>query len=502
MIRSDVQNAFKRVYSPETVASSSPQDYFRLYMIFAISGVSRFRSGLSSEHPYGYYLAALTHIEAVPLIGSADAIQNLLLIARFGMYHHIGTSLWDISHFCMRQCIELGYHLPAPSNTMLLEDQKCRRIFWECYVLDRYSSGILGRPFAIADEDVGALLPILANDEEIEHMSSPFGLDAATIAMQHITELSVCVFCIQLRRITSRIYSEFYTGRKHSAQSGTTTPSQHLTAGHVETKLQEFLAELEAWRKDAPVFAFPRSLYERPEWYDFMMEKDKLILIRGAMHIAPKKRNGTPSASLLNLCYETASKVITLYADLKQRRHITWTRSYFQTLFTAGLSVVYSLSLRTDTDNELSGDHLFVLERCAEVLESFKQDMPDAGSFAVVFGHLKQELLVKRPSLATDNAATLIGARDQLSSGETQIWQQQSQPGLAAFPLDDNPSINALDDFALPGFDASLLAHQPLDWLMTEGTMENIEAGLGEYAWGSAGLDLYQWNHLDLGNIG
>ena len=80
-------------------AQCNPQDLFRLFMLFAISGVTRYRSGLSKEHPFGYYLAALAHIGSVQLIGTPDAIQNSLLIGRFGMYHHVGTSLWDISHF-------------------------------------------------------------------------------------------------------------------------------------------------------------------------------------------------------------------------------------------------------------------------------------------------------------------------------------------------------------------------------------------------------------------
>lgn len=61
-------------------------------MVFAISAVTRFRKGLSQEHPYGYYLAAQAYLGTTPLLGTLDAIQNLLLVSRFGMYHHIGKS--------------------------------------------------------------------------------------------------------------------------------------------------------------------------------------------------------------------------------------------------------------------------------------------------------------------------------------------------------------------------------------------------------------------------
>jgi hypothetical protein len=61
-------------------------------MVFAISAVTSYRSGISQEPPYGYYLAAQSYLRDIPLLGSIDAIQNLLLVARFGIYHHVGKN--------------------------------------------------------------------------------------------------------------------------------------------------------------------------------------------------------------------------------------------------------------------------------------------------------------------------------------------------------------------------------------------------------------------------
>lgn len=129
LVREDVLEVYNMVYDSNKSSQSSPQDHFRLFMIFAISGVTRYRAGLCKEHPFGYYLAALAYVKSISLIGSPDAIQNSLLMARFGMYQHIGTSLWDISQFCMRQCIELGYHAPPRAPVSAIEEQKQRRIF-------------------------------------------------------------------------------------------------------------------------------------------------------------------------------------------------------------------------------------------------------------------------------------------------------------------------------------------------------------------------------------
>jgi hypothetical protein len=118
-------------------------------MLFAISGVTRYRAGLSKAHPYGYYLSAQAHLNPTLVIGGPSAIQNLLLIARFGMYHHIGVSLWEIGAFCMRQCIELGYHTVPSRPVNALKEQIERRIFWDCYILDRICSSTLGKPLHI-----------------------------------------------------------------------------------------------------------------------------------------------------------------------------------------------------------------------------------------------------------------------------------------------------------------------------------------------------------------
>lgn len=224
---------FDRVYS-SVPGSYVPQDHFRLFMIFAISGVTRYRANLTDKHPYGYYLAALHWIDRIPIVGGADAIQNLLLVARFGMYYHVGISLWDISQSCMRQCVELDYHAESARLLTAFDEQKRRRIFWECYILDRYSSSMLGRPFAIADGDISAGIPAVANDETVRSMPALSHIEPP--ALQLPTELSVFVFCIRLRRISSRVRTDFYCVRKINAETGGGTPQQILALGRHRPK--------------------------------------------------------------------------------------------------------------------------------------------------------------------------------------------------------------------------------------------------------------------------
>ncbi|KAK8088765.1 hypothetical protein PG997_003726 [Apiospora hydei] len=525
LLRQDVLAIFNRIYNGTPPQPPSAQDFFRLFMVFSISAVTRYRRGDSSEHPYGYYLAAQEYVGNIPLIGSADAIQNLLLVCRFGMYHHIGTSLWEISQFCMRQCVEQNLHARPRLGSNLLQEQHQRRIFWECYISDRYSSGVLGRPFAISENDITVELPIDAADETItDAMLTGTALsDVPLNADGRPTELSVFVFCIRLRRITSRIHSAFYSGRGLSPIDGDAIPSSQVSSGHVYVLLYQFLGELGTWRRDAPTFPEPRSLYERTEWYDFLLEKDKLLLVRGAIHTAPRRHHDQPPDDLLVMC-------------LGRSRYITWTRGYFQVIFAAGLSIIYcvSLGLHHRGDDAAATKTRRTLQLCNDILVAFKKEMPDAGRFAVVFSILKDHFLRDPGSSLVGPASGAVGGPPHASNNHTSNLQQFPVSGDG--PMTKSPSVaihaepgmetaasswqqqqqggdgcsfmmptghNAFDPVRADsmaygegigfGADHDLLGAWPI---LTDEMMEHLEAGLGEFAWGTQGMDGFAWDNL------
>lgn len=526
LLRGGVLDIFNRIYCPTlSYARPSSQDYFRLFMVFAISSTTRYRAGLSSEHPYGYYLAAETYLGCIPIIKDVEAIQNLLLIARFGMYHHIGTSLWEISQLCMRQCIEWRLHMRSSEDLNPITEQHRRRIFWECYVLDRYSSGILGRPFAIVESEISVPLPLDADDETVLN-SSVTSLDKIpNNSSNELTELSVFIFCIKLRKISSRVHSTFYTGRSTHPYGAKDEekPPNFESIGHVYASFFRFQKELDAWRSTSPAFPNPRSLYERPEWHDFLYEKDRLLLARGAIHNVPSRPYacGGVAKEMLSICYASATRVIELYADLMGKGAITWTRSYFQVIFTAGLTIIYSINLdilRGQDDAELDPtDPLRTLNLCSSLLSYFKEKMPDAGSFAVVFDVLKGECIKDRLNCVTHQIPSIESVAESFSPT---TFNHQQEPisstshdqSLHPLSFDSlHPSLDHSDAIALPPimaqtnidhFDphsynsmAQDQHHSPQDFGfgLTDDLMNQLEAGLGEYAWDSINMDLDFW---------
>ncbi|KAJ8111167.1 hypothetical protein OPT61_g6173 [Boeremia exigua] len=497
LLRQEVLSIFYKLYgqSPPSdaivpaVTSPTTQDRFRLLMVFAISATTRYRAGLCNQHPYGYYLAAELCLGSIPLIQDTEALQNLLLIARFGMYHHIGCSLWEISQVCMRQCIELRLHERPPLPLDPLKEQHLRRIFWECYVLDRYSSGILGRPFAIAEADITVPLPVNAYDDHIataviQDLDSMYQLEGTAI-----TEMSIFIVFIELRRISSRIHTMFYTRRPTDSTSENWYIGIH-SIGHIHVKFMRFKSELDAWRVTVPTFSSPRSLYERPDWHDFMYHKDMLLLTRGALHSLPTPLTLSSSSTreLLITCYVSAARVVQLYADLMDKKAITWTRSYFQVIFTAGLTVTYCINLgvlaHVPHDPQNQNDAVETIARCARILNHFKDQMPDAGSFAVVFDLLKDDCINSihgRPAPAPTEQASYSS---EPVSVPVNLALQNAGNGSGNWPP-VGTGEDALENSVF-GFDFGL----------TDDLMTQLEAGMGEYAWGSLPLDGDMWDQF------
>ena len=54
LVRADVLEVYNKVYMPLGDVQRTSQDLFRLFMLFAISGITRYRAGVSKEHPFGY----------------------------------------------------------------------------------------------------------------------------------------------------------------------------------------------------------------------------------------------------------------------------------------------------------------------------------------------------------------------------------------------------------------------------------------------------------------
>ncbi|KAK7453009.1 hypothetical protein Landi51_04004 [Colletotrichum acutatum] len=270
-----------------------------------------------------------------------------------------------------------------------MDVQMKRRVFWQVYMIDRYSSTVLGKPFSIDDRDIEASFPADANDEDLvtaDQFSSDFEAFRSSHVTLDTTEMTVFFISVRLRQISSRIHSEFSRLACNYIQ-----PSKaHLAPGHIYTTLSCLMQDLQHWRDDCPVFQQPKCLYESQDWYDLLLAREKLYLVRRAIDLMPKRAGKAPR-HISNLCLKTALQTIWAYSKLCQQRPLTThTRSYFHMMFTAGLSVLFCVSTATKLEKEGLSDASAGLIQCEETLKNMAEQLPSAKHYVAVFEALRR----------------------------------------------------------------------------------------------------------------
>ncbi|KAL4898362.1 Zn(II)2Cys6 transcription factor [Aspergillus ambiguus] len=527
LLRRDVQGLYTSLFSEGQQSMNgcpvenriSNQALFRAFMIIAIGSVPLYRTGKHHFHPYGYYLTAMRYLEADFLSKGLDSIQDLLLVSRFGIYYHIGTSIWELIQLCTRMCIEQDLHRPGISarsrGITLLNEQQRRRVFWQCYMMDRYTSVMLDRPPAISDKDILVGFPVDADDEDLELAAESgrvVNLDefyrVGASQTKEITEMSVFFLCLRLRQITSKIHNSFRQKTSGPRNRAMSQLELATASGAIYADLDALLVELEHWRHSAPVFQNPRCLYERQEWYDLLLMRERLLLIRKAIDLVPKFNN-IPPRDLLFLCLQYAVGTITTFCWLFKQKLVTYTRSYFQTLFTAGLSVIFCVSVVKDIDLQTTMTATQAVEDGEETLKEMVHELPDAVNYVAVHEALRVDIMSKLRNFDGHDGesghthgiqSVISDTANQLNDGTRQSHEpcptdQQHIDGIEhqGTPLNilwPTFTLGRTENELLPteGHDARI-ENSLSSWnIFGQNLFWNMEAGmLGEYVYGDLG---------------
>ncbi|KAF5710992.1 transcription factor [Fusarium globosum] len=513
LLRRSIWALHQRLFNGQgTSAKASSHDLFRAFMICAIGAVLPYRNKLHHRHPEAYYNAALQHLGGDFLTRGLDSVQDLLLICRLGIYHPIGTSIWDVVRLCGRLCIELGLHNGTDVHGDLLQTQLRRRVFWQFYLIDRYSSTTLDRPFLIDDEDIETKFPVEVSDEELEAASQNVqSLDSFSYTREPNVQNEMTVFFIsvRLRQISSHIQTEFSKLRRKISN----TRSKHLLAGHIHVVMTKLFKELKDWRNSNPIIQEPSCLYETQEWYDLLIARERLSVLRRAIDLVPKV-NGSPPKEILTVFLRSALETIERYHIICQKREMmTHTRSYFHMLFTAALSVMYCISVSKKlTLEDMRASHQGLL-RCQELLNSVARQLPDAKSYVSVFEALHRDVSQRLwpnvrdmpgnvpvdPAMGFSNDISNFNGR----SFSPDLGTNTLSNGLANMPdfstnrqfFDHGlqPRTNMMDSvnqFDVPEQDGNGISEDYQDgssvnWaLLNYDSLWNMESALGQYVYG------------------
>lgn len=128
---------------------------FQVFMVLAISTTilsRQLKLPLSAE---GYCLSAMSYFDKIPIEGSLEGLQCLLLLQIYGMNNpSMGLNLWYLNYQCIASVLDLGLQrdVKASRNLSFLTQEMRTRIFWVVYSLDRTLATIMGRPIGLRDE--------------------------------------------------------------------------------------------------------------------------------------------------------------------------------------------------------------------------------------------------------------------------------------------------------------------------------------------------------------
>lgn len=195
----------------------------------------------------------------------------------------------------------------------------------------------------------------------------------------------------------------------------------------------------------------------------------------------------------MRLNLESAARAIELYADMLGRNFITWTRNYFQTIFTAGISIIHCLSFgANETEWHVADADRFwpVLNSCSDILAIFKREMPDASTFTIIFRETLKHLAQKRPMNASNTDR--VRCQPSMSTGQPLEEPTGDQLAPSHWYSPETTLIFDNDHLGSYQFDGQ-------DTFLSEDIMQSLEEGLGQYACGFPGDDPFNFELSEFG---
>jgi hypothetical protein len=393
----------------------SDEECFRAYAIFAIGAAYRKQelslhpseSAASFPDPTMLFSIAMRRRSNLNLLSGLDGIQNLLLVARFGFFYLTGASLWEISSLCMHVCIDVGLHQPPRLPLSAFGEQMRRRVFWQCYNMNRHCATTLGLPFGIADSHI-SVMPIADIEDEVL-LNTVQPLDAIELSPPGVsTDLSLMIWQVQLRQICSKMREDF-KNLKRLSQSDSGEFKECEDAAALWDVHVKHASHLSRWRSEFPlsfVGNSPLNDYLSTTWRDLHYFQEKLFLVRCSIdHSSSQSAAKDDPLDLVEELYNSASNVVKLYSQILGVAGIELTVGRLYRVLTAGLSALFTVVIEVQNAKRDSGKPLLgtwlearlgVLKLCRDTLESMSTQFmakPAAGRYVGYFELLCREVL-------------------------------------------------------------------------------------------------------------
>ncbi|KAH7131796.1 fungal-specific transcription factor domain-containing protein [Dendryphion nanum] len=368
-----------------------------LHLIYAIAArFMQLTKQVTDVDPEAHFAAAIEPMDFVMEQHNSSTVQFLTLLAIYGQRSPYGAGVWSQVRYAITLCVELGMHRKPsvhspPRDPRDLEIR--RRIFWSCYCLDRVTSILLGRTFAISDRDINVGLP--SPDPVYWDLTSIHAPPPSTPPWSPIQPF---IHIVKLRQLQSRIQRTVFR-----------VDCEHTPPSQFDPKLAQIRGELDAWMASVPSPPPTPNNPGEPSWmYDpetstqsstninlttdpssssfFTLQYHKTILSLYTLHLPTL----APSSPRFQSCASSSATICTTYKRLHQQKILSFTIIGLHSCFVAGLTLIYCLW----RDRALfSFSYLEATRACSQCLTVFGEKWPGAVKYGEIFEALSGSVL-------------------------------------------------------------------------------------------------------------
>ncbi|KAH6684813.1 fungal-specific transcription factor domain-containing protein [Plectosphaerella plurivora] len=452
--RSQVARAVNRAYEAAVGATFSrapptDRDLFIAYMVFAIALVDvPHPSGGRSSQSDGCFRSATAWIETSLTYSRNDleTLRAVLLLAQFVALSPKQGSLWHLTGFALRLCIDAGLHWEAESQSVSMDPEELddQRRLWHCtYYFDRMLAVTLGRPFGITDESICVQLPNPWTGSRSDMMQPVNDFDLyARRAHNHI---------LTLTRLESEIKQVHHAQTWPSARLASPRPNWKAWLQGIQPRLQEWQATIPDPKK-----AHPSSIFCYDAYWDVIYYNAVLLLYR------PHSAGAHVSSEELLICFEASTRVIAGLKILQRdgRVEMLW-KSVYQ-IFLAGLGVIYGIWRSGDVRSQYSvSTCIATLQSCSSTLSAMSETFQGASGCRNAFDALSSAtinwLVTKDTEDARQSRLEFEGHVNDLS-GHLQLPREETVLG------EQHGMDNMLGILSTEYFDLSEILNDAAQW--------------------------------------
>ncbi|KAK6948127.1 hypothetical protein Daesc_009891 [Daldinia eschscholtzii] len=347
-----------------------------LHLIYAVSGRWLESAGemghFFSDH---HYDLAFDELEPMLRLRDSRTVNYLLLMALYCTRAPRDPGAWTYVGAAIRLCIELGLHRRQRRQQPSVEGEMDKRRFWTAYFLDRDISIAVGRPPSISDRDIDAELPLDINEDTLDdEVVRQAAMRVSNIPVNPPNTLTSFIHRTRLKQIESEIQHDVYRVDRPNDVSDAT--------------INAFLDRLNAWKEAIPFDTAhyvhrQEDAYEGAELYTIHYYRCVRFLLY------PQLAKNLVNMHYFKICADACMGIIADYRRLHHTFPIGFSALSIQSVFLAGLTLIYCAWLAPSTFTSLEGP----LTDCQILLYIVTERYPSARKYRDMFERIKSAIM-------------------------------------------------------------------------------------------------------------